>query len=272
MRVPMWLRRCASVHVLVLIAFGCLAVPAAAQPLDEPVQMALPLNTDSTVAPPVGKTTFRTDIRWFGSRESAPYGSMELGYGLYERVALLVRVGGSDWYTDRYPGGVIRRGGYDYELAAMCSPKSWGDIGIMLGVSHANTAAQNDTFPTMQLLAHKVVNDRLTLHGFVRTVLIHKNDLAGVGVGASYVVNDRLILVGDFVGLFNGKNTYSVATGRMARNHLWSLGGRWSTQVMDRNVEFEVGVTNVIARTTGLSLTPALGGSIGGYAGFTVRF
>lgn len=80
-----------------------------------------------------------------------------------------------------------------------------------------------------------------------------------------------LSVVGDVTGLLSGDNSYSPLTGELVRQMVWGAGLRYTLSRGAHEMSVEVGATNGLGSSTGLSMTPGLGGSTSVYAALSYR-
>jgi hypothetical protein len=211
-------------------------------------------------------------LRFFGSKQDGVFADLRLDYGLVTGLAAALR--GTAGPRRVYGGGLftIRHGGCDAELLLRYMPPGTQRCAVEIGVSLADTPAQKDLFPTVQLLHARDLGSGLTLNLAPRAVFIEDNTLVGIGGGLALRLTDTGELVADATAIVHGDNTYSTSTGARARRAVWGVALRMMPSGGDRHRTIEIGVTNALGGTTGMSLTPGLGGSLAGYASYGCRY
>ncbi|NLI01074.1 MAG: hypothetical protein GX446_16450 [Chthonomonadales bacterium] len=230
------------------------------------------LNLDAPGCPDPGKTVWSGGVRIFGSKQDAKFGDLRLDYGVREGLALTLRGTAGERRTFVAPSFAIHHGGNDAELLLRYMPPQTPRCALEIGVSYADTPAQKDTFPTVQLLHQRPLSSTITLLLAPRAVFIEDNTLVGIGGGLAWKINDTGELVADVTGIVHGDNTYNTHTGERVRRAVWGVALRMRPENGDRQTTIDLGITNALGGTTGMSLTPGLGGSLAGFVAFGCRY
>lgn len=230
------------------------------------------LNLDAPGCPDPGKIVWTAGVRLFGSKEDAMFGDLRLDYGLREGLAITLRGTAGERRTYLGPSFTIHHGGNDAELLLRYMPPQTPRCALEVGVSLADTPAQKDTFPTVQLLHQRPLSSKVTLLLAPRAVFIEDNTLVGIGGGLAWKITDTGELVADVTGIVHGDNTYNTHTGERVRRAVWGVAIRMRPENGDRQTIIEMGITNALGGTTGMSLTPGLGGSLAGFVAFGCRY
>ena len=230
------------------------------------------LNLDAPGCPAPGQTAWSAGVRIFGSKQDAKFGDLRLDIGIREGIALTLRGTVGERRTFTAPSFVIHHGGNDAELLLRYMPPQTPRCALEIGVSYADTPAQKDTFPTVQLLHQRPLGSALTLLLAPRAVFIEDNTLVGIGGGLAWKLTDTGELVADVTAIVHGDNTYNTHTGERVRRAVWGVALRMRPENGDRKMTIDLGVTNALGGTTGMSLTPGLGGSLAGFVAFGCRY
>ncbi|GEM_PF-7100782 len=155
------------VALAVLIGLGPPVAVADEAPLVGPV-----LNLDTPAVPESGKLASSGALRLFGSKQDGVFADLRLDYGLGTGLAATLR--GTAGPRRVYDGGsfIIRHGGNDAELLLRYMPPGTARCAAEIGVSYADTPAQKDVFPTVQLLHERELSPGLSLTLAPRAVFI----------------------------------------------------------------------------------------------------
>lgn len=230
------------------------------------------LNLDAPGCPDPGKVVWTAGGRIFGSKQDAKFGDLRLDFGVREGLAVTLRGTAGERRTYVGPSFTIDHGGNDAELLVRYMPPQTPRCAIEIGVSLADTPAQKDTFPTVQLLHQRPLGSKLTLLLAPRAVFIEDNTLVGIGGGLAWKITDTGELVADVTAIVHGDNTYNTHTGARVRRAVWGVAIRMRPDDGDRKTIIDLGITNALGGTTGMSLTPGLGGSLAGFVAFGCRY
>lgn len=255
---------------------GFAAALAAFVPLALCAQTGKLVNLDTGHVAAPGKAELKLNGRFFGGDEGMTYGTLELAFGLQPEWGAGIRGSFGRFKTFQGNGFQVRHGGSDLEAYVRYAPALASGLAITGGVSLPNTPAQDQAFATGSVVyALPIEASGSKFYIGARGVFRSDSTIVGIGGGFDAGLGYGLHLVGDVTGIVSGDNTYSTATGTLQRRAVWGVGLRYQTPTMSRelyDLSLEAGVTNGIGGTTGFSLTPSLGNSIGIYAGVTVRF
>jgi len=258
---------------LIVVAIAALVVGGPPLRADEETPPVGPcLNLDLPAAPEPGKTAVAAAVRIFGSKQDGVFADLRLDYGIRDGLAATLR--GVSGPRKAYSGSsfTISHGGNDAELLLRYMPPQTPRCAIEVGVSYADTPAQKDVFPTVQLLHRHELGSVLTLVLAPRAVFIDDNTLIGIGGGLAWKLTDTGEIVADVTAIVRGDNTYNTHTGERARRAVWGVGLRMTPEGGDRETVIVIGVSNALGGTTGMSLTPGLGGSLAGYVSLGCRY
>ena len=230
------------------------------------------INLDTPTIPAQNTAWARADVRVLGSNEKTTYGSLEVGAGLGSGLGLIVRGSAGKFSDFVQPTFTIRHGGSDIEAMLKYSSPMLSGLALAGGVSLPNTPAQNNAFFTGEALYQLPVTGADIYLG-AKGVFRQDSTIVGLAAGFSVHAGPGLDLIGDFTGIVTGNNTYSTSTGALQRRPVYGLGLRFNTFVVPKQtITVEGGITNGIGGTTGFSLTPGLGNSVGAYLSASVRF
>lgn len=257
-----------SITVIALAAGACIA-SAQAPSGDTKTKL---INLDTTSFPTKGGYSFKADSRFFGNEEDAVYGDLQLDFGLAENFDLALRGSFTKFRNYIVPKAfTIRHGGSDLE--AMLKAKCPTMPGLMFGagVSIPNTPAQQNAFFTAEAL-YGVTEQNVSFTIGPRGVFRKDSTLIGLGAGFDMKLGGGVSLVGDATGILTGHNTYSVNTAEARREWIYGLALSYQGRGFGSGYTLEAGITNGTGVTTGFSLTPSLGHSMGLYVGLTFHY
>jgi hypothetical protein len=232
------------------------------------------VNLDGTGITAKGALSAGIDHRSLNTPESLAYTSLSFRWGLFKDLEVGARgVTASTKDFVAANGAIIRHGGQDAEVYGKYRVGSFGGahLAILGGASFANTPAQRSTFGTVSGVGEYKVHDRVTLLLNPRAIFIEDNTIAGIGVGASVRIADRVHLVGDWTKVVTGDNTRSISDGTRIRKDVWGAAVRFTSGGEGVPVDFDIGWGNGTGSTTGFSLTPGLGNSAGFYLALHAR-
>ncbi len=241
-----------------------LAGPVRAVASDETPRMYRLVNLDGTGITAKGTLSASIDHRSANKPEGIAYTGISFRWGLTRSLELGVRgVTGTTADFTAGNGAIIRHGGRDVEVYGKYGLGSFGKVhlAILGGASMPGTPAQSQTYGTVSGVGEMKVHDRVNLFINPRAIFIEGNTIAGIGVGASVRISDRVHIVGDWTKIVTGENTRSVDDGTRTRRDIWGAALRWSSGGEGVPVDFDIGWGNATGSTTGFSLTPGLGNS-----------
>lgn len=253
---------------------GCLITGiATAQYAQSPLPSGAKLvNTDTTWVPKQNSWSLRADARLFGSSEKTVYGGLQLDAGVGNGFAVTLRGTAANFKSFDGTGFTIRHGGSDIEaLVKYAVPQSNG-LMIAAGGSLPNTPAQNKLFGVVEA-AYRFPTREADFYLGGKEVF-RKEALAGIFGGVDFRVAPGFDVVGDVTVPVTGHNTYSTDTGSLARRVVYGAAVRYSPAGNSKTTPFtvDVGITNGLGATTGFSLTPALGDSVGLFIAVGIRY
>ncbi|MCW3055015.1 MAG: hypothetical protein JWN14_4185 [Chthonomonadales bacterium] len=262
---------------LTLLVLGAAAPHAIAQvaPDDLPPPTAL-INLDDAGLLKKGQISEHLDLRAFGGGEDLFYTNLGVHFGLGHNWEAAIRGSSADRTNFAIPGvGVIRHGGNDVELLARyrflhADPES-SKVSVtgLVGVGLPSTPDRTAASVTLGLSASTSFKRRVTLTLNPRAVLLENDVLVGIGIGAQVTLAKGVSLVGDYTPILSGDNTRNTVNGGLMRRDIYGAAFRFSSS--DSNVFFDLGYTNGLGSTTGLSLSPGLQGSGAFYFAITAR-
>ncbi|MBL8088083.1 MAG: hypothetical protein JNM85_08465 [Chthonomonas sp.] len=202
-----------------------------------------------------------------GKTESNAYGTLKLSRSVGNGMA--VDLMGTMGSRKRFAGTgfAIRHGGSDIELRLR--RETDGNASGSLGLAIASTpAGRSAPFLTLSGETRMAGNDKTSVSLVLRAATRVSSSLYGTGFRADTKLNN---MDAYFEGLWvsGSENTYSINTGKREQRAVYRLGVR---PQLGGKLKFELGVTNQLGRTTGMSLTPGLGKGLGGYVELTTRF
>jgi hypothetical protein len=250
--------------------------PASSRALaaDETPHMSRLVNLDGPGITAKGTVSASIDYRSLNKPEGIPYAGIALRWGLTHAIEVGVRgVTGATRDFVAGNGGIIRHGGKDAEVYGKYGLGSFSKVNLAIqgGASFADTPAQHRTYGTVSGAGEMKVHDRVTLFINPRAIFIEDNTIAGIGVGASVRISDRVHIVGDWTKVVTGDNTRSVDDGTRIRRDVWGAALRLTAGGEGVPIDFDIGWGNGTGSTTGFSLTPGLGNSSGFYFALHAR-
>jgi hypothetical protein len=248
--------------------------PTRALGADETSRMARLVNLDGTGITAKGTLSAGIDYRSLNEPEGIPYTSLTFRWGLTRALEVGVRaVTGTTRDFTAGNGAIVRHGGQDAEVYGKYAVGQFSGIHLALlgGASFADTPAQSTTYGTVSGVGEVKVHPRVTLFVNPRALFIKDNTIAGIGVGASVRISDRVHLIGDWTKIVTGDNTRSVSDGTRIRKDVWGAALRFTSGGEGIPVDFDIGWGNGTGSTTGFSLTPGLGNSSGFYFALHAR-
>lgn len=230
------------------------------------------VNLDTAAVPAANTSLFRADFRGFGGDEKTGYGTAELSFGLQQGWGAIIRGSFAGFRTFHGPGFDIRHGGTDIEGLVRYAVPTIPNLTIAAGASIPNTPAQDSPFLTSEII-YGIPNQGVDLYIGAKGVFRRDSTIAAVAGGFNAHLAEGFSVVGDITLPFTGRNTYSTSTGANQRRAIYGAALRYMPTTTTREQwSIDLGVTNGTGGTTGFSLTPALGNSVGVFAAATVRF
>jgi hypothetical protein len=231
------------------------------------------VNVDTTWVPAQNHAELRADVRAFGGNEKTAYVDAELSLGLSAGFGLTVRGSFARFLNFNQPGFTVRHGGSDFEALLKYAVPQSGGLMIAGGISAPNTPAQNTPFGVAEA-AYKFPINGADLYLGAKGAFRSNSTQVGAYAGLDARLSPGFDFIADFTAPFTGNNTYSTSSGNGQRRVVYGAGFRFEPLQQGNGTKFNIdlGITNGIGGTTGFSLTPALGNSIGVYGGVGVRF
>ena len=262
---------------LTLLVLGAVAPHAIAQAASDELPPPLSLiNLDDTSLLTKGQISERLDLRAFGGGENLFYTNLGVRFGLGHNLEAGIRGTSADRRNFTIPGvGAIRHGGNDIELLARYrflhgdAESSKVNVIGLLGVGLPSTPDRKSASLTLGLSASTSLKRRVVLTLNPRAVVLENDVLVGIGIGAQVRLAKDVSLIGDYTPILSGNNTRNTVNGGLMRRDIYGAAFRFSSP--DRNVYFDLGYTNGLGSTTGLSLSPGLQGSGAFYFAITAR-
>ena len=229
------------------------------------------VNLDTNEILSSGAWAFRGDVRLFGSDEKIAYGTGELSRGLSNGLSVTLR-GTAARYLNFTGPVTIRHGGNDLELLFKYSQPDGAGLMLAGGLALPHTPAQNKLFGTGEVI-YRYPTRMADVYLGAKGVFNDTTSLAALCAGIDSKLASSFKIVADVSAPVIGNNTFNTTTGAQERKLVYGAALRFAPFGMGRgNVSLDLGVTNGLGGTTGMSLSPALGNSVGGFAALTVRY
>jgi len=233
-------------------------------------QKLINLDTPKVLAPGTGSV--RLDFRAFGGDEGQTYGTVDLNYGFDKGLGILLRSSFSDTSTFLGQSFDIRHGGADWEALLKYSYPQISNLALFGGLSVANTPAHRDVFGVVEA-AYQYQFRALVLYGNAKLVTGSDTTVFSLGAGASYDLGDGFQLIGDFTWPLSDDTTYSTTTGAAERDVLYGAALRYALPgFAPGQLTLDAGLTNALGGSSGFSVTPSLGSTVGLYLAATYRY
>ena len=246
---------------------ACLATPAFGQSNDTKL-----VNLDTNYVAPMNSASARADVRVFGNDEKQTYGTIELNAGLQKGFGLVVRGTFSKFTNFTGPGFVIRHGGSDLEAQLKYVSPTFPNLSVSAGASLPNTPAQDKLFGTAQAI-YEVPLNKASLYFGAKGVFRQDSTIVGISGGFAFRAAEGFELIGDVTGILSGETSYNTGSGNREHRAVYGLGIRYTPKTVGRQqFSLEGGITNGLGGSTGFSMTPALGNTVGAYFGASVRY
>jgi hypothetical protein len=202
-----------------------------------------------------------------GKDEKNTYGNLRVTLFSSETSAWDVTATLSQKKTFVGSGFTIRYGGNDYEIRSM--HKIAENTYFAVGFAVANTPAGKDRVAiTFSGSSRAFGTDKANLALVVKCAA--RFDSTQIGTGARLNLSmDKLDFFAEGLWINGSQNTYNTVTGKAEIRPVYRVGIR---PKLSSAYRLELGLTNALGRTTGMSLTPGLGKGLGGYFEISVRF
>ncbi len=258
-----------------LIAGLMLAFPfgALAQSDNEtPSQPTYLVNIDTPEIPLKGKMHLNIDHRPFGSLENISYTNIGLEYGLSSRSALVLRGGGAVRRFSIFGLAPVVHGGREIEAALRIQTKTSGGYRMALqgGILLPDARPEGKLGIGGEVLFSKQFGSRTTLF-FTPKVLLGQTTLVTLGGGVEFKIDQNLSVFGDLQGAIVGNNGVNTNTSNTIQKEVWGLGVRYNPSAWRNRISLDMGITNGLGRSMGLSVRDGLGGSSAFYFGVSLR-
>lgn len=233
------------------------------------------VSLDTPAMLPNGAFDLRLDYRGFGGTEKQGYGTGELNVGLGQGMGVILRSTFSSTGTFNGNGFAIRHGGNDVEALlkySVAMPGMGGSWAFVGGFAFPNTPAQKGSAEVAELLFQYPLQNGVDFYGGAKGVFKSNSNIAALCAGIDVNLGNNLHLIGDGNFAFTGENTYTTQWGLRARGSTYGAALRYNFKQDRSQLGLDLGVTNALGGSTGFSMTPNLGDTVGIYAALNVRF
>ncbi len=210
-----------------------------------------------------GQTDLTLSTRFVPPPESATYFGFTLNHRLNDVFSFGVRYGSASRRTTTRNGLDFTSGGSDVEVMGFYSWPDHPNFHVGFGVASPNVPDRKKmAVGTFDVGYKRVICSNLTAFGSVKGLLA--SDAITMGTfGFELDQGEGKTLFGSFGLPLYGYNARSLVNGRGIRTGIATLGLRFDCLRDEKNLRLEIAVTNQLGPTTGLSMTPSLGGSFG---------
>ncbi len=230
------------------------------------------INIDTPYIPAKGHFNFSADVRPFGTAENNTYSTLGLEFGFTDSMAILLRAGGATRQLIT-PGAVpLLSGGREYEAGVrwMWSQKGSAMFGVGASLLIPSGRPDNRAALGGEALLGRKFGKNITLYATPKATF-GSALLATLGGGVQFQFEPNIALIGDVQVPFIGQNGFDTTSGDTLKRSLWGLGLRYNPGVFRGKISLDLGVTNGIGRTLGMSAYSATAGSAAFYFGLNLR-
>lgn len=227
------------------------------------------MSTVSALEYQTGKGWGDISFRAFGGDDKLVYTNLWAGYGVAKSFDVDVRADLASFGTFSGPAGPVRFGGSDVELLGRWQTTHLGPV-IQFGAADVNTPAQEHRIAGVVSAQESfgISGESLCLEP--KAVFLRDNSLVGLGIGANVKLASHIHLLADWTPMLAGDNYIDPDTGSRSRVQLVGAGLRFTD--LSPGLLVDVGITNATGITTGTSMTPSTGDTLGFYIGAGFRF
>jgi hypothetical protein len=254
------------------LMLACPLIAFAQAESENPSQPTYLVNIDTPEIPMKGKMHLNVDHRPFGSLENISYTNIGLEYGLSSRSALVLRGGGAVRRFSIFGLAPVAHGGREIEAALRVQTKTAGGYRMALqgGILLPDARPEGRLGIGGEALFSKQFGSRTTLF-FTPKALFGQTTLITLGGGVEFKVDPNLSVFGDLQGAIVGDNGTNTTTANSIKKEVWGIGVRYNPSAWRNRISLDLGITNGLGRSMGLSVRDGLGGSSAVYFGVSLR-
>ncbi len=230
------------------------------------------INIDTPYMPHKGHIHFSADVRPFGTAENNTYSTLGLEYGFSSTMALMFRAGGASRQLIT-PGAVpLLAGGREYEAGVrwMWNQKRDMLFGVQGSLLIPTSRPDNRAAIGGEAMLGKKFGNNIMLY-FTPKATFGSALLATLGGGVQFQFEPNIAIIGDVQIPIIGQNGFNTTSGDTIKKELWGLGLRYNPSVFRGKASLDLGVTNGVGRTLGLSTYSATAGSAAFYFSVNLR-
>lgn len=254
--------------VMLLLPLGSVAV-AQEEAQSRPTYL---VNIDTPDIVKQGKFHLHVDHRPFGSLENISYTNVGLEFGLSGRTEAVARFGTAVRRSFANGTSTLLQGGKELELGIryLMNSSSRSRLAFQGGVIVPDSRPQSKLGFGGELIYSRKFG--AALEGFFTPkVLVGDAFVGTLGGGLEYHFGSSLSLFGDFQRAIIGNNGTNTSTGTAIQKYVWGIGARYNPTVWRGKFSLDLGVTNGLGRSLGMSTSASLAGSAAVFFGVSIR-